>query len=127
MAARDQTLIVSGYREFLKATQHADPNIRKFVRAAFKDVGEVVRVDAQRRFSRYSSVSAAGYRVRVRQRGVAVEQSLRRTTGRRPDWGGKQMRDALLPALESNEGRVERRMEQAIDEVADHFQRGTGQ
>ncbi len=70
-----------------------------------------------------SQKSAAGYRVRVRQRGVAVEQSLRKTTGTRSDFGELQMRQALLPALEANEDRVESAMEAAIDTVADHFER----
>jgi hypothetical protein len=122
---RDQTLVVHGYREFLKATQHADRNSRLFVRQTFRNVGELVRVDAQQRFNRYSSVSAAGYRVRVRQRGVAVEQSLRKTTGRRPDWGARQMVDALIPALDSKQTAVERRMEEAIDLVAAHFDRNS--
>ncbi len=122
MAARGETLIVSGYKPLLKALQHAEKNTRLFVRDAFREVGEIVRVDAARRFTPVSSVSAAGYRVRVRQRGVAVEQSLRKTTGRRPDYGARQMTEALLPALESNEGRVEREFEHAIDRVADRFE-----
>jgi hypothetical protein len=126
MAVRGETLIVTGYRPLLKALQHADRDTRLYMREAFKEVGEVVRVDAQRRFERFSPVSAAGYRVRVRQRGVAVEQSLRKTTGRRPDWGARQMTDALLPALESKQGQVERGFEDAIDKVADHFNHTEG-
>lgn len=121
MAVRGETLIVSGYKPFLKACAHAEKDTRKFVREAFREVGEVVRVDAARRFAAVSSVSAAGYRVRVRQRGIAVEQSLRKTTGRRPDYGARQMTHALLPALEQNEGRVESEFEHAIDKVADRF------
>lgn len=115
-------LIVKGYREFLRATDHAGPEAKSAVRGTFRNVGEIVRRSAERKFARYSARSAAGYRTVVRVRGVAVEQSLRKTTGKRPDWGAVQMKDALLPALEQNERRVEKAFEAALDRVADHFE-----
>ena len=117
----DTRLVVRGYREFLKACNHADKDSKREVRAAFKTVGEIVRADAERLFAAVDAKSAAGYRVRVRQRGIAVEQSLRKTTGKRPDYGAKQMRDALIPARSRNESRIEHEFEHAMDIVADHF------
>lgn len=55
---------------------------------------------AQDLFSNYDVHSAMGYKIRVRARGVAVEQSLRRTTGEHPFFGTLQMEQALVPALE---------------------------
>lgn len=118
------TLRVKGYRELLRAFQLADKEQRKYLRAVLKDVGAVVRRDAVQRFNPINSRSAAGYRTRVRQRGVAVEQSLRKTTGTHPQWGSYQMRHALLPALMGRVDDTERAMEQALDKVADHFNRG---
>lgn len=118
-----ETVRVRGYREFLRAADRAGRESKKEVRETLRDVGEVVRVEGQRRFERYDTRSAAGYRVRVRARGVSVEQTLRRTTGLRPDYGALQMRVALIPALESKEPEVEKRMEKAIDQIADHFER----
>ena len=60
---------------------------------------------------------AAGYKVRVRQSGVAVQQSLRKTTGKRPDYGALQMRRALLPALDANEAETMQKVEAALDDV----------
>ena len=37
---------VTGYKEFLKACAQGGHSTRKFVREAFRDVGEVVRADA---------------------------------------------------------------------------------
>lgn len=121
--ASEYEVVVRGYREFLRAAQRAVPNSRREIRAAFREVGDIVRVRAEELFSRFSSTSARGYRVRVRQRGIAVEQSLRRTTGKRPDWGALQMREALLPARRDTYQRTQDEFEDAIDRVADHFER----
>lgn len=116
-------LRVKGYRELLRATSRASREVKREVRGALRAVGEVVRVEAAGRFSSVSPHSAAGYRVRVRQRGVAVEQSLRRTTGTRPDFGALQMREALLPAVEDTEHEVEHELDKALDRMEDAFTR----
>ncbi len=115
-------VIVRGYKPFLKAVQRATPDSRRQVRRAFRDVGEIVRVKAEELFKPYSSTSASGYRVRVRQRGIAVEQSLRKTTGKRPDYGALQMRHALLPARADTYEATQVEFEKALDRVADHFE-----
>ena len=114
---------IKGYRELLRACNRAEKETKKEVRDTFRKVGDIVRVGATERFRSIDARSAEGYRTRVRQRGVAVEQSLRRTTGLRPDFGSLQMRDALEPALEAKSDDVEREMEDALDKVADHFER----
>lgn len=118
-----QTLRVKGYREFLRAASRAEKESKKEVRAALREVAEPVRAEAASLFETVDPRSAAGYRVRVRQRGVSVEQSLRKTTGKHPEFGALQMREALLPALARKEGEIERGMEDAIDRIADHFER----
>ena len=117
-----ETLRVIGYREFMRATARADRESKKYIRDAFKEVGESVRADAQRRMTEYDSRSAAGYRVSVRQRGIVVRQSLRKTTGDRPDYGSLQMRKALLPALMTNGDELNRDLELALARVAQHFE-----
>ena len=121
--AAEYEVVVRGYKEFLRASQHAIPESRAEVRRAFREVGEFVRVRAEELFQPYSSVSASGYRVRVRQRGIAVEQSLRKTTGKRPDYGALQMREALLPARHDTYARTQQEFELALDRVADYFER----
>lgn len=123
MAPPSRTLRVKGYREFLRATARAEKSVGKETRAAFKEVGEIVRLEAARLFDRFDAKSAAGYRTRVRQKGVAVEQSLRRVTGNRPDYGALQMREALLPAVEDKERETVKALEDAMDKVADDFER----
>ena len=117
------TIVVKGYKEFLKAAKDAGSATNREVRAAFRRSGEIVREDAASRLSRYSTRSAAGLKVRVRQRGVAVEQSLRKTTGAHPQYGSLQMRKALLPALREKEPLVDAEFERALDEVKRVFER----
>ena len=116
------TVRVKNQREFLRACARADKATRKEVREALKKVGEPVRRDAAAAFSAVDRKSAAGYRVVVRQRGVAVEQRYGRTTGQHPEFGRMQMTRALLPALAGNEDEIVRGMERALDEIADAFQ-----
>jgi hypothetical protein len=115
---------VKGYRECARAARRAGNATNKEVRAAFKQVGEPVRADATSKFALIDMRSASGFVVRVRQKGIAVEQRLKKTTGKRGDYGSLQMRRALIPALHENEDEIEKAMDNAIDKVADIFDRG---
>lgn len=121
--AQSDTLVVRGYRDFLRATDRAEKESKRFVRDNFRKVGEVVRRPAAEDLGELSPKSAAGLRTIVRVRGVNVEQTLRRTTGKRPDWGATQMREILLPNMEEHEREVEQELEKSLDRIADHFER----
>jgi hypothetical protein len=114
--------VVSGLSELLKASKAMGSATNKEVREAFREAGDIVKVDAVPRLAKYSTKSAAGFKVRVRQRGVAVEQSLLKTTGKRPDWGSLQMRKALLPAVTKTMPELEAEFVKAIDKVATIFE-----
>jgi hypothetical protein len=93
-------------------------DLPKEVRRELKEAAEPVRLEAQRLFAPVSARSAAGYRVRVRSRGVAVEQSKRRTTGKHPEFGRMQIGRALIPALERKSDDVEDALAGMIDRLA---------
>jgi hypothetical protein len=118
------TLRVDGYRDLLRGLATADRETRLALRATLRHAGDATRAGAVARLSSVDSRSASGFKTRVRQRGVAVEQSLKRTTGQHPEWGSYQMRHALLPALGENADETERRMEAAMDAIAAHFNSG---
>ena len=122
--AQGETIAIRGYRELLRALQAADKESRLALRAELAYAGEATRKGAQTRLAAKAPKSAAGYKVRVRQRGVAVEQSLRKTTGIHPEWGAYQMRHALLPALAANAAETDRRIEAALDKIAARFDSG---
>lgn len=121
--AQEATLKVEGLREFQRGVSKAEKDTRKAVRERLKEVGEFVRVDAMGRLSQYDERSAEKLRLRVRQAGIFVEQSLRKTTGLRPDFGELQMSRALIPALTDNEAELLRKMEAAADDLVDVVER----
>jgi hypothetical protein len=114
--------VVTGLSELLKASKAAGSATNKEVRTAFREAGDIVRVDAVPRLAKSSTKSAAGFKTRVRQRGVAVEQSLLKTTGKRPDWGSLQMRKALLPAVEKTWPELEAEFVKAVDKTIAIFE-----
>jgi hypothetical protein len=115
---------VIGYTEFMRAIARAGKDEKKYVRDVFREVGNVVRADAAARFTPYDEKTARGYRVYVRQRGIGVEQSLRKTTGAHPEFGSLQMRRALLPAVDDAEPFLDRGMERALTQIERHFEEG---
>ena len=117
------TLVVEGLKPLLKAAKDAGTATNREVRAALRESGDIVRADAATRLTKYSTKSAAGLKVRVRQRGVAVEQSLRKTTGKHPQYGSLQMKKALLPALAKDAPLVEAEMEKALNKIEAIFER----
>lgn len=116
------TVRVRGLRELVRACDKSTRDVKRGMRDALRQSGDVVRVESTERFSVVDARSAAGYRTVVRQRGVSVEQSLRRTTGKHPDFGAKQMREALMPALDAKQAEVVKAFEEnVIDRAAENF------
>lgn len=114
------TVRVRGLTDLRRDLRRAGSELAKDTRKALKEAADPVRREAQFRFAGTNARSAAGYRVAVRARGVAVEQRLRRTTGQHPEWGSLQMRTALLPALLGRQEDVLRGLENMIDRLASH-------
>lgn len=117
-------LVVKGHAEFLKACADAPKDTRKFVREALTEVGLGVQTDWRGREQRFGAFTALGLRTKVRQRGVAVEQTRRRSAipaRRRPKFGLKQQ---LIgeQVLAQHQHDINTRLEAALDKVADHFE-----
>ena len=112
---------VKGLREFQRACNKSSKEVKSGLRRRLRESGDIVRDEARSRFAGIDARSAAGYRTAVRARGVSVEQRLGRTTGRRPDFGALQMRDALVPALDAKSGEVERKLEDMLGDLVNGF------
>lgn len=106
---------IIGLEEVDSALQKMRAEVLKELRPQLRRAGEIVRAEGQSLFNRIDARSAAGYKVRVRTRGVAVEQSLARVTGKRPDYGALQMNVALIPALAARESQVTDLIDHMID------------
>lgn len=113
---------VKGLSGLIKAADAAGKETKKLVRDRLREAAEPVLQDARSKLARYDERSASRLGVSVRRVGtVAVEQRLRRTTGAHPQFGALQMTEALMPALDENADQIERRLEHALDAVADAF------
>lgn len=118
------TVRVKGYKELTRAARRAGSATNKEVRAALREVAEPVRAEAAAKFALIDARSAAGFRIAVRARGVAVEQRIGRVTGKRGDYGSLQMRRALIPALAANDDKIDDSMDKALDRIESIFERG---
>jgi hypothetical protein len=106
--------------DFLRACDRAGKEAQEEVRGTLFRGGEIVRVDWATNLTRFGAKTATGLRTRVRQRGVEVEQTRRKTTGQHPEFGRHQQRIGET-VLATNAGRVTSEMDKALDRVADHF------
>jgi len=116
--AEKETIAVRGLgpliRDFSKLSKEASKQLRDELRK----VAAPVAIDAKFREQDYGSKEPGGVKVVVRQRGVAVEQTLRRSplpSRNRRNFGELQMRNVFIPALEDNVDVVNRRVEEFLD------------
>lgn len=94
------------------------------VRDGLREAAVPVRDEARARFARYDARSASRYGISVRRTGiVSVEQRLRRTTGKHPQFGSLQMRRALIPALQNNVDETIRRLDAEMAKWAARWER----
>lgn len=115
--AGDLRILSPGLRrlqsDFLKMSKDLASDLRESIR----DAAEPVRADAQRLFSDVNPSSAAGFQTKVRLKETVVQQTKPRVTGKRGDYGRRQMMHALLPALARNRKEVERRLLGMLDSL----------
>lgn len=120
-----QTIRIEGLVELIRKADAADYDTRVAVRNLVRDVGNKVAGDARSRFMSQrinSPRTARGFRPYVRRAGaVMVEQSEKKTTGRRPDWGRTQMRKGLLPAVDDQQEATQRELEAAVASITSRY------
>lgn len=115
---------VKGLRELLRATDKAGGDIKKYTREALREAAEPIRNEAAIRFAPIDAKSASRFGVSIRRAGtITIEQRLRRTTGRHPEFGRLQMRKALIPALRNNQQEVLDNVGMAVDRMTKEWAR----
>ena len=108
-----------GYRETMRALRKCEKGARDAWKDAFKEVARPIAEEAQSRLARYQGISLGTIGPRVVTSGVFVTQRAKKRTGLRGDFGSLQMRVGLLPALEANEGKIDKAVEKALDDLTD--------
>jgi hypothetical protein len=119
-----ETLVVENFAGLIKGLRDYDRGFKTKARLVLRQVGESTRADAASAMAPINQRTASGYKVRLRQRGIEVEQSIPKTTGRHPEYGAFQMVNALLPARHRNAPVAEREFERALDTLAAQFNHG---
>jgi hypothetical protein len=112
------TVRVTGLRELNRAINQADKDQKKILKKRFEKVGDIVKEEGRSRFSGIDAGSAAGFQVKTLVSGVKVQQSRRKTTGKRGDYGALQMSRALIPALDAKQPQVIEELNAALEDVA---------
>jgi hypothetical protein len=112
-----QSLKITGLRETQRGFSRLKANIAIEFRKELKQLAEPVAVQARSLLSRYAGASLATIRPRASVRGAFVTQGAKKATGRRGDFGARQMVAGLLPALESEEDNIVAGAERMLDRL----------
>lgn len=109
---------VEGYREAMRALNRMEDGTPKAVKKGLTEVAEPIAETARSLIGRFAGASTQTISPRVTTRGVFVTQRARKVTGRRGDFGGLQMQEGFIPALEQHEGDVAEEIEDAFNRLA---------
>jgi hypothetical protein len=112
------TVHVVGLREVQRAFREVDKSLALQLGNDLKKAAEPVAVSAKQKVSRYRGASINTIRTRRAGPTIYVEQSAKKVTGKRGDFGALQMRRALEPALDEKSAQVFREVEQVLDHYA---------
>lgn len=109
----------SGINELVQSLRGVDDNLLHTMQNGMIEAGDLVRDDARKRFkAKFSerdnlrsalSIVRTAEHMGTQSRGitsghnvrVTVGQELRKVSGKRPDWGGEQMKFGLIPAWDA--------------------------
>lgn len=122
-------ITVHGLRDLNRAVSKASKDARREVRAAERQIAEPVRAEAQELAAReISHIGREWHQMRVgtTQKLIYVAPKMRNRGGaKRKNLAGLLMDKAMQPALDHNQHRLEREVDQALDKIANTFNRGT--
>ncbi len=113
---------MEGLRELQRALKNIESDLGKEIDKELREAAKIVSDEARSLAAShgFSSKSVTGLRPRVRGFGRAfAEQSRRKTTGKRGDFGVMQMQRVLLPALGRKQGEVVHALDKMLDRLGD--------
>jgi hypothetical protein len=126
MATHEGTVAVRGITPLIRDFSKLSKETSRELRAALRVIAAPVAIDWKFREQRFGPKEARGIRVVVRQRGVSVDQTLRKSAvlaRRRPNFGALQMAEGIA-ALEDNADAIERRSVEFLDRFVAPTSRG---
>ncbi len=137
MAGADVGVVVEGLAGLNKALKRADKETRLGIRKVERAVAVPVQLDAQRlaateisglrRTNMKTGAEWALMRIGVTQKLVYVapkQRGNKRGSQKRKKFAPILMNKAMQPALDRNRELIVHKMEEALDQMADHFSQG---
>jgi len=133
MPALGETLRVEGLADLQRAFYVADRSLSRELKTGLREVAEPVKTGAEiLALARIRRMDARWYRMRVgatrhtvyvapKERGRLTKRDKRRYA--RPNLGGLLMDRAMLPALQANEPKIAKRMEDLLTDVSMFWQK----
>lgn len=118
----NSTVRVQGLREVNAAFRKIDKKLVREFGNDLKKAALPVLEEAQMLEQQWAGASIGTLRIKRSGPRVFVEQSARKKTGLRPDYGALQMEQALIPALDNKTAAVFL----AVDRVLTHYANGAG-
>jgi hypothetical protein len=112
------TVRVHGIREVTAAFRKIDGELAKRFGSDLKKAAEPVAEESRRTVTRYRGASVGTIRAKQSGARVFVEQSARKVTGHRGDFGALQLRNVLEPALEDQSDHVFAEVERILDKYS---------
>ncbi len=112
------TIHVHGVREVNRAFRQIDRQLAKEFGGDLKDAAAPVVSSAKGKVTRYQGAKVSTIRARRAGARVYVEQSAKKVTGLRFDFGALQMRTVLIPALDENANQVFDAVEHVLNKYA---------
>jgi hypothetical protein len=107
------TVRVEGWREAARALDRVNRDAKRSILSGIAEGARPIADDANERLGRYRGIGRITTRSNVS--GVFVQQSHRKVTGKRGDFGALQMRRGLIPAAEQEQPHVVASIERALD------------
>jgi hypothetical protein len=112
------TVRVFGARETARAFRQIDRQLATNFGNDLKNAAAPVVSSAKGKVSRYQGASIGTIRAKRAGARVYVEQSAKKVTGDRADFGALQMRTVLIPALDENADEVFNEVEHVLNRYA---------
>lgn len=109
---------VDGTREVMRAFRAVDKSLAREFGNDLKAAAAPVVEGSKQKVTRFRGVSLRTIRAKRSGPNVFVEQSARKVTGKRGDFGALQMRVGLIPALDENTDEVFAAVEKTLDRYA---------
>ncbi len=132
------TVVVKGFTELQRALKNADKDTKDLVREAEKNVAKPVQLEAQRlavteisglrRTNMKTGAEWALMRIGITQKLIYVapqQRGKKKGSQKRRKFGPILMDKAMEPALERHSAELQHLLEQAMERMADNFNRGT--